>query len=210
MTKNRPALSSGEDDANTARFAGHHGLEHQHTGRKLAYQWDFYPFGVGSWRRARNIVRGTLHGRSTTAFEYHYVLLSDSVEASGFERDSIRRYLVCVIDLDHPVPALAAVSKDWLEWHVDELPDPAIAVEHERWSRFFTLLGQNAEFGHAVVDRDNASRCVEAAVHAEWRFQHDELLVWVLDGRVHQQLFALLDIATPLIEAAERYVDESS
>lgn len=133
------------------------------------------------------------------------MLLSDSVEASGFERDSIRRYVVCVIDLDHPVPSLAAVSSAWLEWHQDELPEPIIAIEHERWSHFFTLLGQDAAFGRTVVSPDTATRCAEAAVHAEWRFHHDELLLRVLDGRVDDDLPSLLDIATPLIDAAERY-----
>jgi hypothetical protein len=42
-------------------------------------------------------------------------------------------------------------------------------------------------------------------VHSEWRFASDELLLWVWRGRVDEQLVTILDVAKPLIEAAENY-----
>jgi hypothetical protein len=197
--------SHRDDHAVAIDFARRHGLEHEHSRRRLVHQWDFYPFGVGSWRRARNVVHGALHGRSITAFEYHYALLSDTVEDNGYQRDSLNRFLVCVVDLDHPVPTLAAVRTDWLTWHEDELAGPAIHIDHDRWSRLFTLIGEDVEFGRAVVTDENAARCAEVDVHAEWRLEGDELLLWVLGGRVDDQLVAILDVAVPLIEAAENY-----
>ena len=192
------------DHAVAMRFAEAHGLQHEHRRRKLARQWEFYPFGVGSLRRARNVVHGALHGRSITAFEYYYFLMSDSVEHNGFQRDAANWFLVCVVDLDHPVPPLAAVRTAWLDWHDDELPGPVIGIDHEKWSNVFTLVG-DPDFGRAVVTDANAARCAEADVHAEWRFADDELLLWVWRGRVDDQLVAILDVAEPLIEAAERY-----
>jgi hypothetical protein len=47
-------------------------------------------------------------------------------------------------------------------------------------------------------------------VRAEWRFVNDELLLWVWRGRVHDQLLTMLDVAKPLIEAAERYMRDES
>jgi hypothetical protein len=197
--------SHRDDHAVAIDLARRHGLEHEYSRRRLVHQWDFYPFGVGSWRRARNVVHGTMHGRSITAFEYHYALLSDTVEDNGYQRDSLNRFLVCVVDLDHPVPTLAAVRTDWLTWHEDELAGPAIDIDHDRWSRLFTLIGEDVEFGRAVVTDENAARCAEVDVHAEWRLEGDELLLWVLGGRVDDQLVAILDVAVPLIEAAENY-----
>ncbi|MCW2521714.1 MAG: hypothetical protein JWO63_49 [Frankiales bacterium] len=194
-----------EDHALAIEYAESHGLQHEHSRRKLAHQWDFYPFGEGSFRRARNVVHGALHGRSTTAFEYFYFLLSDSVEDSGYQRDSANWFLVCVVDLDHPVPSLAAVRTAWFEWHDDELPGSIVPIDHDRWAKVFTLVGDDEEFARAVVTTENASRCVEAEVHAEWRFENDELLLWVWRGRVDNQLDTILDVARPLIEAAERY-----
>jgi hypothetical protein len=197
--------SERDDHAVAIRFAEAHGLQHEHSRRRLVHQWPFYPFGVGSFRRTRNVVRGSLHGRSITAFEYHYVLMSDSVEDNGYQRDATNRFLVCVVDLDHPVPSLAAVRTEWLNWHDDELPGPIIGIDHERWSRMFTLVGENEDFGRAVVTNENAARCAEADVHSEWRFANDELLLWVWRGRVDEQLVTILDVAKPLIEAAENY-----
>lgn len=193
------------DHARVIRFAAAHGLEHEHSRRKLADQWDFFPFRVGSFRRARNVVRGSLRGRSITAFEYFFVLLRDSVDTNGFQRDATNWFLVCVVDLDHSVPPLAAVRTSWLEWHGDELPGPAIPVEHGPWSRLFTLVGENEDFGRAVVSNENAARCAEADVRVEWRFEQDELVLWVWRGRVDEHLIAVLDVAKPLVEAAERY-----
>jgi hypothetical protein len=201
--------SDRDDRAAAVRFAEAHGLQHEHSRRKLVHQWDFYPFGVGSFRRARNVVHGALRGRSVTAFEFSYVLLTDSVEENGYQRDAANRFLVCVVDLDHPVPPLAAVRAEWLEWHGDELSGPIISIEHEKWSKVFTLVGEE-DFGRAVVTSENAARCAEADVHAEWRFANDELLLWVWRGRVDEQLVSILDVARPLIEAAERYRSPSS
>ena len=114
--------------------------------------------GVGG---ARNVVHGTMHGRSMTAFDYHYVLLSDSVESTGYERDSLKRFLMCVIDLDHLIPDLAAVQSDWFEWHDGELPGSIIDVDHGRWSSLFTLSGEDIEFAQAVLTDDNTARCLE-------------------------------------------------
>ena len=205
LIRRASAVQADRDDhAEAIRFAEAHGLQHEHSRRKLAHQWDFYPFGVGSFRRARNVVHGSLHGRSITAFEYFYLLMSDSVEQTGYERNSAHWFAVCVVDLDHPVPPLAAVRTEWLEWHDDELPGPVVAVDHEKWSKLFTLVGDD-DFARAVVTNENAARCAEADVHAEWRFVNDELLLWVWRARVDELLVSMLDVAKPLIEAAERY-----
>lgn len=196
--------------AAAVRFAAAHGLQHKHGGRGLAHEWPYYPFGVGSFRRVRNVVRGSLHGRSITAFEYRYFLVSDSVEDNGYQRDAAHRFLVAVVDLDHPVPALAAVRTDWFAWHDDELPGPIIDIDHERWSRMFTLIGEDENFGRAVVTNSNAARCAEADLHSEWRFANDELLLWVNRGRLDEHLLAILDVAKPLIEAAETYTPRQS
>ena len=45
----------------------------------------------------------------------------------------------------------------------------------------------------------------EADLHAEWRFVDDELLLWVWRGRVDDDLVSILDVAEPLIAAAEGY-----
>jgi len=210
IRRNSADQSHRDDHAAAIRFAETHGLQHEHSRHKLAHEWDSYPFGVGSFRRARNVVQGSLHGRSITAFEYFYLLMSDSVEQGGYQRDAANWFLVCVVDLDHPVPPLASVRTEWLEWHEDELPGPIIPIDHERWSKVFTLVGGDEDFGRAVVTDENAARCAEADVHAEWRFVDDELLLWVWRGRVDDQLITILDVAKPLIEAAERYTRAES
>jgi hypothetical protein len=55
------------------------------------------------------------------------------------------------------------------------------------------------------VSSENAARCAEADLHAEWRFVDDELLLWVWRGRVDDDLVSILDVAEPLIAAAEGY-----
>src|SRR3954451_15768747 len=141
------AEQEGDDYADAQRFATRYGLEHEHNRRDLTHHWDSYPFGLGNWRRARNVVRGALHGRSVTAFEYHYVLLSDD----STERDAFRNFLVCVVDLDHPVPSLTAVLKERDIWHEGELKGTELRVNEESFGDRYLLVGDDHDFARTVV-----------------------------------------------------------
>jgi hypothetical protein len=191
-----------DDHAAAMQFASRHGLEHEHGRRELAHRWEDYPFGFGSWRRARNVVRGSLSGRSITAFEYHYVLWSDD---ETVERDAFRHFLVCVVDLDHPVPSLAALRRDRLVWHLDQVEGEEFVVDHEKWRQQYLLSGLDADFAHTVVTEDHAQRCLQIDARAEWRFLRDEFIVWIESGHLDENLAVVLDILRPMIVAAESY-----
>jgi hypothetical protein len=118
-----------------------------------------------------------LSGRSITAFEYHFVLWSDD---ETVERDAFRHFLVCVVDLDHPVPQLAAMRRDRLVWHRDEFEGEEFAVGHAKWQQQYDA-------------------------RAEWRFVGDEFIFWIESGLVDESLAVALDILRPLIVAAEGY-----
>ena len=196
-----PSPLGSADQAEAREFASRHGLQHEHDRLDLTHRWETYPFGVGSWRRARNVVRGSLHGRSITAFEYHYVLLADDTT----ERDAFRNFLVCVVDLDHPVPPLTAVRRDRLIWHGGHLAGAEISIGHEMWRDQYTLLGQDGEFARTVVTEDHAARCAEIDMKAEWRFVDDDFLLWIENARVGDTLTAVLEMLRPLISAAEGF-----
>jgi hypothetical protein len=189
------------DYAEAERFAAHYGLEHEHDRRDLTHHWGTYPFGLGSFRRARNIVRGTLHGRSITAFEYHYVLLSDD----STERDAFRNFLVCVVDLDHPVPSLTAVLRDREIWHETELKGTEFPVNHEGFRDRYLLVGDDDGFARAVVTEKHAARCAEIDAKVEWRFADDDFLLWIEGARVADGLSLALQVLLPLITAAEGF-----
>src|SRR3954447_17911254 len=196
-----PSEPEAADDAEAQRFAARHGLEHEHDRRDLTHHWDSYPFGLGSWRRARNVVHGTLHGRPITAFEYHYVLLSDD----STERDAFRNFLVCVVDLDHPVPALTAVLKDRESWHEGELEGTKFPVNDESFRDRYLLVGDDDHFARAVVTDEHAARCAEIDARVEWRFAGDHFLIWIESVRVGDGLSAALKVLEPLITAAENF-----
>jgi hypothetical protein len=193
--------SGNADYADAQRFASEHGLEHEHGRRDLTHHWEVYPFGVGNWRRARNVVRGSLRGRSITAFEYHYVLLGDDTT----ERDAFHNFLVCVVDLDHAVPSLTAVRKDRLIWHSGQLVGAEIPIRHETWQARYSLFGEDDEFARAVVTEEHAARCAQIDIKAEWRFVADDFLLWIENARVGDTLTAALEVLQPLISAAEGF-----
>jgi hypothetical protein len=201
-----PAEPESEDRAEVQGFAGHYVLEHEHNRRDLTHRWDSYPFGLGSWRRARNVVRGTLHGRSVTVFEYRYVLLSDN----STERDAFRNFLICVVDLDHHVPALTAVLRDREFWHEGELEGAELPVNHDAWRDRYLLVGDDDEFARAVVTEEHAARCAEIEAKVEWRFAGDDFLLWIESVRVKDGLSAALEVLLPLINAAEAFRPQGS
>jgi hypothetical protein len=188
------------------RLAARYGLEHEHDRRDLTHHWDSYPFGRGSWRRARNVVHGTFHGRSITAFEYHYVLFKDDTT----ERDAFRNFLMCVVDLDHPVPALTAVLREREVWHVGELRGAELPVNDESFRERYLLVGDDDGFARAVVTDEHAARCVEIGAKVEWRFAGDDFLLWIESVRVRDGLSAALEVLLPLITAAEDFRAQGS
>ena len=196
-----PARSGDADHAEAQRFASEHGLEHEHSRRDLTHHWETYPFGIGSWRRARNVVRGSVHGRSITAFEYHYVLLADDTT----ERDAFHNFLVCVVDLDHAVPSLAAVRRDRLIWHGGQLVGAEIPLGGDAWRDRYGLYGEDVDFARTVVTDEHAARCAESDARAEWRFVADEFVLWIENARVGTTLTAALGLLRPLVSAAEGF-----
>jgi hypothetical protein len=196
-----PSAPGTEDYAEARRFAAGYRLEHQHDRRDLTHHWDSYPFGIGSLRRVRNVVHGTLHGRSITAFDYHYVLLSDDSK----ERDAFRNFLVCVVDLDHPVPTLTAVLRDREAWHGGDLGGTEFFVNDESFRERYLLVGDDDDFARAVVTDEHAARCVEIDAKVEWRFAGDDFLLWIESVRVGKRLSAALEVLLPLIAAAENF-----
>jgi hypothetical protein len=201
-----PSKPETEDHAEAQRFAAQYGLEHEHNRRDLTHHWDSYPFGLGSWRRARYVVHGTLHGRSITAFEYHYVLLSDQ----STERDAFRNFLVCVVDLDHAVPALTAVLRDRAFWHEGELEGTEFPMNDESFRDRYLLVGDDHDFARAVVTEEHAARCAEINARVEWRFAGDDFLLWIESVRVGDGLSAALQVLQPLITAAESFRPQGS
>jgi hypothetical protein len=169
--------------------------------RDLTHHWETYPFGIGSWRRARNVVLGSLHGRSITAFEYHYVFLTDDTT----ERDAFRNFLVCVVDLDHAVPPLTAVRRDRLIWHGGQLVGTEIPIGHKMWRDQYILFGKDSDFARRVVTEEHAARCAEIDIKTEWRFVADVFLLWIENARVDDTLPAALEVLRPLISAAEGF-----
>jgi hypothetical protein len=196
-----PSQPENADYADAQRFASEHGLEHEHSRHDLTHRWGTYPFGVGNWRRARNVVRGSLHGHSITAFEYHYVLLSDDTT----ERDAFHNFLVCVVDLDHAVPPLTAVRKDRLIWHDGQLVGTEIPIDQEMWLNQYSLFGEDGDFAHTVVTEEHAARCAQIDIKAEWRFAADDFLLWIENARIGDTLTAALEVLRPLISAAEGF-----
>jgi hypothetical protein len=201
-----PSQSGNADYADAQRFASEHGLEHEHSRRDLTHHWETYPFGVGNWRRARNVVRGSLHGRSITAFEYHYVLLNDDTT----ERDAFHHFLVCVVDLDHAVPPLTAVRKDRLIWHDGQLVGAEIPIGNKMWLDQYILFGEDGDYARAVLTEEYAARCAQVDIKAEWRFVADDFLLWIENARVGDTLTAALEVLQPLISAAERFPSTGS
>jgi hypothetical protein len=197
-----PSEAETADSAEARRFAARHGLEHEHDRRDLTHRWDSYPFGLGRWRRARNVVHGILHGRSITAFEYHYVLLRDD---DSTERDAFRNFLVCVVDLDHPVPTLTAVIRDREIWHEGQLDGAEFVVDDPAFRDQYLLVGEDADFARAVVTNDHAARCAEIDAKVEWRFTGDDFLLWIESVGVGDGLSAALQVLQPLISAAENF-----
>jgi hypothetical protein len=196
-----PTEPESADYAEAQQFASKHGLQHEHSRRDLTHHWETYPFGIGNWRRARNVVRGSLHGRAITAFEYHYVLLSDDTT----ERDAFHNFLICVVDLDHAVPGLTAARRDRLIWHGDQLTGTEIPIDHQAWREQYVLFGDDDHFARTVVTEEHAARCAQIDVKAEWRFTADDFLLWIENVRVGDTLTAALDVLGPLIVAAEQY-----
>jgi hypothetical protein len=134
------------------------------------------------------------------AFDYRYCVFSET-DADASDRYMLHRYLVVVIPLSAPVPALSASEGHYSEW---QPKGQRVPVQHERFGEHYDVVGEDADFAAAVLDEEWMTRVLKRMRRTEWRLDGPVLVAWARDQHVGHDLEGLLEVLVPLADAAER------
>ncbi|MDQ1696909.1 MAG: hypothetical protein QOJ03_2262 [Frankiaceae bacterium] len=177
------------------------GWHHTHEEHSLAERWPGAPFGHGSWPKIHNVMRAQVGERTgILAFDYRYCVFSET-DADVSDRYMLHRYLVVVIPLAAPVPALSASEGHYSHWRPK---GERVPVQHERFGEHYDVVGDDPDFAAAVLEPEWMTRVLKRMRRTEWRLEGPELIAWARDQHVGHDLEALLEVLVPLADAADR------
>jgi hypothetical protein len=176
------------------------GWHHKHEEHGLAEQWTGVPFGHGEHKKVHNVMRASHNGRDFTAFDYRFVVFSDS-NVDSSDRNAVHRYLVTVIPLSTSVPVLSASEGTYTHW---EPAGSRLNVAHDRFGDHYDVHGEDQAFADAVLDPEWMTQVLHRMRRTEWRFAGNELIGWAKDQNVAHQLEDVLDVLCPLASRAEQ------
>ena len=140
----------------------------------LVGRFDGAPFGLGSSRRATNVVRGTYDGRSMLAYDYRYT--TSSTNADGTSSSTTHVYSVLATELGVAFPELSVTPEGMIKRFFGRLTNTDIELESEDFNRAFTVNCSDRKFASDVLSPQMMELLLQQPEVA-WRFNQGCLLV---------------------------------
>jgi hypothetical protein len=107
------------------------------------------PFGVGSSRRARDIVWGTLGGRPFETFAYSYE--TESAEVNGVSHRTTHHFQVTWVPLPAALPTMRLTADSALMRGFVKLGARDLDVESHEFNQLWKVACDDERIGHAIL-----------------------------------------------------------
>jgi hypothetical protein len=160
------------------------------------------PFGLGSGRRAYNVLYGSHDGRDLVSFDYRF----ETRTTQGNEtRTQTHRYSVLGLSMGVPMPPLSVDPENFLDRFVGRITGQDIDLESEEFNRTFTVRSPDRKFASDVLN----PRMMEFLLqHPQlgWRFESDSMLVIASGGRTPAQIDATLAVMDGITDRVPEFV----
>ncbi len=153
-------------------FAASRGWTYLPQDESLVERFSGAPFGHGSSRRARNVLRGTHDGRPVVAFDYQYTTSSGSGKD---RRTTTHHYSVVVMNIGAVVPRLAVSPQSMVSGFFGRVFNTDIELESEDFNRAFVVSADDRKFASDVLH----PRMMEILLRwtdLGWRFERDSII----------------------------------
>lgn len=175
----------------------YHGTDHT-----LVHRWRGTPFGVGSARRATEVLSGPVGGSHAVSFRYQYTT------GSGKNRTRHTRHVVAVF-LPRLLPVLELTPDGLAAKIVKAFGGQDIRFESEAFNRAWRVTSDDPRFAHDVVTPRTMERLMLPDVADTCiRFAGDAVLTWSTGRPRVETIVPRATVLDGLVDAIPPYVWE--
>lgn len=168
----------------------------------LVGRWHGTPFGVGSARKATEVLSGPVGGRHAVSFKYQYTT------GSGKNRTRHTRHVVAVF-LPRLLPVLELTPDGVGAKIVKAFGGQDIRFESEAFNRTWRVTSEDPRFAHDVINPRTMERLMLLDVAGTCiRFAGDAVLTWSTGRPAVEQIIPRAAILDGLVDAIPAYVWE--
>lgn len=160
------------------------------------------PFGRGSRRRARHVLRGTHRGRPLLAFDYSFQTTTTNGKTT---QTQTHRFAVCALGLPATVPALELTAENVLTRLGGAIGFPDLELESEDFNRRYRVGTADARFAYDVLHPRTMAALLARPV-CNVRMHGDAVVSWDSGRQTPEHLLAVLDHLCLLVDGVPDWV----
>jgi hypothetical protein len=160
------------------------------------------PFGLGSGRRAYNVLYGTHDGRDLVSFDYEYKTQTSNGKQTTTH---VHRFSVLGLSMGIHMPPLSVDPESFLDRFVGRLTGNDIDLESEEFNRTFTVSCPDRKFASDVLHPQMMEYLLQHR-QVGWRFEQDSMLMVAQGQRTPAQIEATIEVMDGITDLVPEFV----
>jgi len=185
--------------ARVTAWAAANGWQYQASAPELTQRWQGAPFGVGSSRRATEVLTGTWQGRSATSFTYRYSV------SNGKSRSTFT-FQVLTLGLPAFLPTLELSPEGLGDRVAKALGGQDLEFESADFNRAWRVTSRMPKFASDVVHPRLMERLMQPGARANIRIEGTDILTWSAGAPDLDLVASRLGLLDAVVRSIPRFV----
>ena len=180
-------------------WAAVNGWQYRASAPELTECWHGVPFGVGSSRRATEVLSGRWQGRPAKSFRYRYT-------AGDGERRTVHTFHVLTLSLPAYLPTLELTHEGLGARLAKALGGQDLEFESEEFNRAWRVTSHMPRFAYDVVNPRLMERLLRPGTSANLRIEGTDILTWTVGAPDLDVVAARLGLLDAVVRSIPRFV----
>lgn len=180
-------------------WAARNGWQYAGTAPALTERWQNAPFGIGSSRRATEVLTGIWQGRSATSFRYRYT-------SSDGDRRTVHTFHVLFLTLPAYLPTLELTPEGLGARLAKAVGGQDLEFELEDFNRAWRVTSRMPRFASDVVHPRLMERLLRPGSRANIRIEGTDILTWSAGVPDLDVVAARLGLLDAVVRSIPRFV----
>lgn len=180
-------------------WAARNGWQYAGSAPELTERWQNAPFGIGSSRRATEVLTGIWQGRSATSFRYRYT-------SSDGDRRTVHTFHVLFLTLPAYLPTLELTPEGLGARLAKAVGGQDLEFESEDFNRAWRVTSRMPRFASDVVHPRLMERLLRPGSRANIRIEGTDILTWSAGVPDLDVVAARLGLLDAVVRSIPRFV----
>jgi len=180
-------------------WATANGWQYRGSAPELTTRWHGAPFGVGSSRRATEVLTGTWQGRAAMSFRYRYT-------TGNGEQTSTYTFGVVALGLPAFLPTLQLTPEGLGARLAKAVGGQDLQFESEEFNRAWRVTSRLPRFAYDVVHPRLMERLLRPGARANLRIEGTDILTWCAGAPDLDSLAPRLGLLDAVVRSIPRFV----